>query len=101
MAKSFVAKVSRGTFKNSDGEEKTNFVEIGRAVAHANGTGLDFYPNFAPMVVNGSFEKISLFPIEPKQQPMGGDTAKAGGHTHVHFINTISWKHIRENSKPS
>ena len=72
MAKSFVAKVSRGTFKNSDGEEKTNFV-----VAHANGTGLDFYPNFAPMVVNGSFEKISLFPIEPKQQPMGGDSASA------------------------
>ena len=32
MAKSFIAKVSRGTFKNSDGEEKTNFVEIGRAV---------------------------------------------------------------------
>ena len=69
--------MSRGTFKNSDGEEKTNFVEIGRAVAHANGNGLDFYPNFAPMVVNGSFEKISFFPIEPKQQPMGGDSASA------------------------
>tara|TARA_R110002012_G_scaffold4956_2_gene22635 strand:- start:29669 stop:29902 length:234 start_codon:yes stop_codon:yes gene_type:complete len=77
MAKSFVAKVSRGTFKNSEGEEKTNFVEIGRAVAHANGNGLDFYPNFAPMVVGGSFEKISFFPIEPKQQPMGGDSASA------------------------
>lgn len=77
MARSFVAKVSRGTFKNSEGEEKTNFVEIGRAVAHANGNGLDFYPNFAPMVVDGSYEKISLFPIEPKQQPMGGDSASA------------------------
>lgn len=77
MARSFIAKVSRGTFKNSDGEEKTNFVEIGRAVAHANGNGLDFYPNFAPMVVGGSFEKISFFPIEPKQQPMGGDSASA------------------------
>ena len=77
MARSFVAKVSRGTFKNSEGEEKTNFVEIGRAVAHANGNGLDFNPNFAPMVVDGSFEKISLFPIEPKQQPMGGDSASA------------------------
>jgi hypothetical protein len=77
MARSFIAKVSRGTFKNSEGEEKTNFVEIGRAVAHANGNGLDFYPNFAPMVVDGSYEKISLFPIEPKQQPMGGDSASA------------------------
>ena len=77
MARSVIAKVSRGTFQHSDGEEKTNFVEIGRAVAHANGNGLDFYPNFAPMVVGGSFEKISFFPIEPKQQPIGGDSASA------------------------
>ena len=77
MAKSFVAKVSRGTFKNSDGEEKTNFVQIGRAVAHSTGGGIDFYPDFAPMVVNGSLEKISLFPVTPKPQPIGGDSASA------------------------
>ena len=73
----YIAKVSRGTFKNSDGEEKTNFVQIGRAVAHSTGGGIDFYPDFAPMLVNGSLEKISLFPVTPKPQLIGVDSASA------------------------
>ena len=77
MATTYLAKVSRGTFKNSDGVEKTNFVQIGRAVAHASGGGIDFYPDFAPAMVGGSLEKVSLFPITPKPQSTGGDSASA------------------------
>jgi hypothetical protein len=73
----YIAKVSRGTFKNSDGVEKTNFVQIGRAKTHSTGGGIDFYPDFAPMMVNGSLEKVSLFPVEAKAQSVGGDSASA------------------------
>ena len=67
MAK-YIAKVNRGTFKTSEGMEKTNFATIGRAVDHSTGTGQDLYLDFAPVVINGIVEKISLFTDAPRQR---------------------------------
>jgi len=66
MAK-YIAKVNRGTFKNSDGVEKASLSQIGRAVSHSTGNGLDVYLDFAPLVTaNGQMEKIILFTDVPR-----------------------------------
>jgi len=67
MAK-YIAKVSRGTFKNSEGVEKTAFVQIGRAVDHSTGGGQDLYLDFQPAIINGIVEKVNLFLDAPRQR---------------------------------
>ena len=89
MAK-YIAKVSRGTFKNSQGVDKTNFATIGRAVDHSVGGGQDLYLDFAPLVTaNGQMEKISLFLDTPRQKE-DWDGSISSGQAALPVENTVA-----------